>query len=491
MKLWRAAGRFTKLAGTDRIIHFEALPGHLLNGSTDLYEVVLFRRLRRALASGALSEVSATGASIYLLVGSVLHHLLSRRANRAEVLALANESFGPSLEALKLLEFGKPIKPISVHAYCRHGEFSRGFDVLHRQVEGLPTAVTVESVSHGQGKDVLPITRDGRPLVVVDLFKRSPHVLSEVLRAQFSRREQDEAPLLVIARVSREGGTPVDTVLGGSGALPAFEDIATWCRANGIHGSYLLLDDFDRDFFLPFQARYAVLILYATRDPEDRISDIGFRQIDQPETAPSTGLVVFERRPGDTSYEQSFGAELPDVGIEAEPDWTAWARERDWDPTVEVWTDGTHRFDGDLFTYHRVMGKKDVESRARTILSKDRDGSHVGPFGSVMIAKLLAKVDPKVAVFAIFRALDMVDCEPGQTAFLMHFLSNGKVPSQDPPTSLTPRSRDEEALSAALRVIDSDEFGRPGLSAPEIGVLAERAFGASSARAGLLVKILS
>ena len=112
MKLWRGAGNFTQISGTDRTIHFEGIPPHLISGTTELYEFVLLRRLRRALEERTLSGLTSTGGSIYLLIGAVLAELLGYAESSRRTLYLLNAFFGPALEGLKLLEQGRRTGPV-------------------------------------------------------------------------------------------------------------------------------------------------------------------------------------------------------------------------------------------------------------------------------------------------------------------------------------------------------------------------------------------
>jgi hypothetical protein len=84
--LHRAAGRFTVLKGTDKILHFvEAIP-NAIRTSTDIYEVVLFRALRRSVRDGHVTSINPDGSSFYLLLASMLHRLANRATRPINVL---------------------------------------------------------------------------------------------------------------------------------------------------------------------------------------------------------------------------------------------------------------------------------------------------------------------------------------------------------------------------------------------------------------------
>ena len=110
--LYRAAGRFTALKGTDRILHFiQALP-NAIHASTDAYEVVLYRSLRRAVRDGTVTSVEPDGSSFYLLVASIFFRLITRKFRPVQRIRHLNAKLGAEFEGLKLFAETREINPV-------------------------------------------------------------------------------------------------------------------------------------------------------------------------------------------------------------------------------------------------------------------------------------------------------------------------------------------------------------------------------------------
>jgi hypothetical protein len=491
MKVWRGAGTFTRLAGTDRTIHFEAMPPHLAKGTTDLYEVVLFRRLRSAVAAGIISSVRPSGGSIYFLLGTVLHQLLSGPKDGERALFLVNASFGPALEALKLFAQLQATNPIKVTALCQHSEYARGLTVLHRSIEAPGNPVILGTARLGTLPDCLPLAGPPNSLILIDLFKQMHDDIPGLIRRQFGADAVAKPGLMIAGRVSYGRPIPVQNVLNDKNVLASVKDIIETCLSLGLHGSYLLLEDFDRSFFLPFDGRYALMVLCVFTEPRPLNAALGFRPLDAPLESAGRDLVVFQRTETDRNYDLWFDAEMPEVGLEVEPDWKQWADDRKWDPSNVDWTGGTARYDVELFSYHTITGKNDVNARVRRILSLDENGSHASAFGHMMMARLLASSDPTASVYAVLKGIDLVDSEPRAVAFLLAFLRDSPASqSFEKPRRSEESEWDRAALTDVLRALRESGFGPVFLAAERLAKLGERAFGAESRRHKIFQELL-
>ncbi len=421
MKLTMFAGLFVKIRGSDRIVHFGAINPNNLKVVTDLYEVVLFRKLRRALASGLISQVESTGESFGLVLASAVTRILGALPPGAVTISHLNETCGSLLEALRLLRVGGGrARPLHYRAFIPSLEHVRYFRAFNEVVKEEDPDITTEWVSSEGRLGRLPVDADTSALVVVDLLKQDPSRLFWALDRQFDASTA-RAPMLAVARVALESETRVTDVMGLSYDLPTIAGIADWCERHPVVASYLMLEHFDRDFLLPFDGRYGVCLLYVACEGCPEFLEFGFRDIHDGRRGGTQLPAVVETVSRQRNYDQTFNAKLPYFETAAEPDWTLWAKERAWEPEACDWSAGP--CPGDPFVF-AVRSEKtaDVMACFEQLAEADLQSQQIGPFGVLQMAVCATTLAVVDKVSLILRAVDRADRDPVIVEFLVRNL---------------------------------------------------------------------
>lgn len=345
MKLWRSAAAFTTLKGSDRVIHAKTFPVDQTPEALELYEVMMLRRIRRAIHDRVLTKVESAGGSFYLFIGSVLYRLLNRPGAAMARVCHLRVRFAPAFEALKLLSQGKQGQPISNDFWCVSHDAKAQFASLHRTFEHLPSSVILGVVHANQSSGMRSATEEfpNGDLIVVDLFKSTSDSIVAKLTTHFGDREH-AAPVLLIARVAIGLGIEVIDVIGRQQILPSLSEMSAMCAQCGVSALYTFFGDFDRSYFLPFDGDYGVFIGYfakrtANLDPSASVlHDLGFRELTPTETSTSTMVAPASGLGKTLNYYATFSDRLPLLDSYEEPDWRSWAKERDWDPNSVDWS---------------------------------------------------------------------------------------------------------------------------------------------------------
>ncbi len=417
MKLSRHAGLFVKIRGSESVVHFGAINLADLKIVADLYEVVLFRKLRRALSNGLISQAESSGASLGLVLASAVTRIIGARPRSATTITHLNETCGPLLEALRLLRAGGGREArMHYRAFIPNLEHVRYFRAFNEVIAETEPDITTDWISTKGRLGPVPILAADTTLAVVDLFKTDSSSLFRILDRQFSA-DAESAPLLIVARVALESGIEVTDVTGLSYVLPSLAQIADWCEGREVTASYLLLEDFDRDFLLPFEGRYSVCLLYVTvgKDPEFR--GFGFRAIGDSRHGGTQLPAVVETVTRQRNYDLSFNAKLPHFEAEPEPDWRAWAEERAWDPAPLNWSGGPSP--GDPFVF-AVRSEKtpDVMECFAQLARVDVDAPQLGSFGLLQTAVCATDLPIVDRVSMMLRAVERENGDPMLVEFL-------------------------------------------------------------------------
>jgi hypothetical protein len=407
VKLWVNSGFFVKMRGTDSIVHFGTMGIENLRTVTDLYEVVLFRKLRRALLSGTISQAESMGGSLGLVLASAVMRILESRPGHVARIVHLNETCGPLLEALRLLRAsGGGDHQLHYSAFIPIVQHVRYFKAFHELVVDDDPDITTDLVSTEGRLGQLPVAAKDT-LTIADLFKLDSSRLFWILEQQFGVGESS-SPMLLVVRISLVRETKVTDVTGARYVMPSLERIANWCRERSLGASYLLLEDFDRDFLLPFEGRYGVCLLYVSHAVEDPFTGFGFKNI-QDTGAGGAGLpAVMESVSRQRNYDVTFNARLPHFEDESEPDWHAWTTEREWDPSHVDWTAGP--CPGDPFVFAvRSEKSQDVMDCFAQLNVADLRAPQLGVFGLLQIAICGTELPVVDRVSLVLRAAQRAD----------------------------------------------------------------------------------
>lgn len=338
--LHRAAGRFTASRGTSDVMHFVEIPNHMLLSSTDLYEVILYRSFRRAINDGSIESLKIAGDLFYLHLASLLSEIIATTTTPSVTISHDNENLGTMVEGLKLVSQLKFSKPISYCAQFTDDADEVAFNLLHRVTDKLPSRVSIiENAELQRVSDT-----DTTHITICDHFRKPSESLRGVLE-EFAASEGRAKNAFVIARVMATTSTTIIDIYKNSADLPTIRDITAWCSSLGLRASHIFLDDFDRDFLLPFDGEYGLIVLHLVRDGCAPCTRAGFRELGQDHAAGSRELIVVDQSRASTSYDSLFTSELPELQEITEPDWRRWGGQDDIDLSAVDWSAGTKSAD--------------------------------------------------------------------------------------------------------------------------------------------------
>lgn len=338
--LHRAAGRFTTSRGTSDVMHFVKIPNHMLLSSTDLYEVILYRSFRRAIDDGSIESLKITGDLFYLYLASLLSEIIAATTTPSVTISHGNENLGTMVEGLKLVSQLKSSKPISYCAHFKDGADEVAFNLLHKVTDKLPSRVSIIEIADVERMSETETTH----ITICDHFKKPSEPLQGVLE-EFAGSKGRAKDAFVIARVMASLPSSIVDIYQNSADLPSIPNITEWCTSLGVRASYIFLDDFDRDFLLPFDGEYGLIVLHLVRGDAAPCTRAGFRELGHDHATGNRELVVVDQTRASTSYDSLFTYELPELQDIPEPDWRTWGGQDDIDFSALDWSAGANSAD--------------------------------------------------------------------------------------------------------------------------------------------------
>lgn len=419
--LYRAAGRFTVLKGTDRILHFvESIP-NAIHASTDMYEVVLFRALRRSVRSGTVTSINPDGSSFYLLMASMLHRLASRAERPISRIRHLNAKLGAEFEGLKLLAESRESPALWFDALFRTRGVAQDFDALHRRIDRFESSVKIGETRTSTDYVAFRPTPDAQTIDIIDWFKERPESVREFLSERFAEGSQTQR-LFAVMRCGWDETIDVQDMFGESYTLPAMSDIRADCAALGLRASVLFLHDFDRDFLLPFEGTYGLALLYVTPDAEDLFTEAGFRDIADDAMGQQRAVVTTDQIDQPKSYDALFSAELPELAEPGQRDWRRWKAERDWDPSDTDWRVGPHRGDAMIIPVAAHSRSEQTKQLALSLLGDAPGEPLLSTEGMIQASAALRPLAPLESFYAAFKALDQAREDPRTVGYIGELL---------------------------------------------------------------------
>lgn len=419
--LYRAAGRFTVLKGTDRILHFvESIP-NAIHASTDMYEVVLFRALRRSVRSGAVTSINPDGSSFYLLMASMLHRLASRADRPVSRIRHLNAKLGAEFEGLKLLAESRESPPLWFDALFRTRVVAQDFDILHRRIDRFESNVRIGETRTSKDYVAFRASPDAQTIDIIDWFKERPEPVREFLGERFAEGSQTQR-LFAVMRCGWDEAIDVQDMFGESYTLPAMSDIRADCAALGLHASVLFLHDFDRDFLLPFEGTYGLALVYVTPEEGDLFTEAGFRDIADDAMGQRRAVVTTDRIEQPKSYDALFSAELPELAEPGDRDWKRWKAERDWDPSDVDWRVGPHRGDAMIIPVAAHSRSDQTKQLALSLLGETSGDPLLSTEGMIQASAALRPLAPLESFYAAFVALDQAREAPRLVGYICELL---------------------------------------------------------------------
>ncbi len=419
--LHRAAGRFTVLKGTDRILHFvESIP-NAIHASTDMYEVVLFRALRRSVRAGEVTSINPDGSSFYLLMASMLHRLAGRAERPITRIRHLNAKLGAEFEGLKLLAETRKSATLWFDALFPNRSVAQDFDILHRRIDRFASTVKIGETKVSERYLAFRPAPGAETIDIIDWFKEHPVPIRDFLAERFAEGSQTQR-LFAVLRCGWEEQIAVQDLFGESYTMPAKSDIRAACAALGLHASALFLHDFDRDFLLPFEGTYGLALLYVTREAEDLFTEFGFRDIADDAMGGQRAVVTTDQIGQPKSYDALFSAELPELAEPGKRDWRAWKAERDWDPGAIDWRSGPLRGDAMMIPLGSHGSSDQTVKLALSLLADTPDDPWLSAEGMIHAAAALRATSPLERFYAVFVALDRAREVPRMVGYICELL---------------------------------------------------------------------
>lgn len=419
--LYRAAGRFTVLKGTDRILHFvEAIP-NAIHASTDMYEVVLFRALRRSMRAGQLTSIDADGSSFYLLMASMLHRMSTRESRPINRIRHLNAKLGAEFEGLKLLAEKQRSNPLWFDALFQNRSIAQDFDILHRKIDQFESSVRVGENRVSETYVAFRSEPGSETIDIIDWFKENPLPIKEFMAERFAEESQTQR-LFAVIRGGWDERIDVQDLFGGSYALPSMSDIRQACSSLGLYASVLFLHDFDRDFLLPFEGTYGLALIYVTRWEDDLFQEAGFRDIADDAMGQQRAVVTTDQLEQPRSYDALFSAELPELEEPSNRDWNDWKTRRDWDPGAHDWSVGRARGDAMIIPVAAHSDSEQAATIARSLLIDDPNDPWLTAEGMVQAAAVLHRQAPLESFYAAFLAMDRAREAPRTVGYICELL---------------------------------------------------------------------
>ncbi len=420
--LYRAAGRFTALKGTDRILHFiQALP-NAIHASTDAYEVVLYRSLRRAVRDGTVTSVEPDGSSFYLLVASIFFRLITRKFRPVQRIRHLNAKLGAEFEGLKLFAETREINPVYFDPIFPYQRLRDEFEVLHTKMDRLGS-----NVKNGVAKTLStyePSSDDHKMEILefLDYFKDNSTPITPILSNIFKTGDPNKR-LLAVVRCTWDEPVHVTNIFGVSFTLPSVNDLRRVCQDRRLFGSLLYLEGFDRDFLLPFEGSCGVALVYLTRDREDLFVEAGFNSLQDKSDEATRAVISYQNLARTKSYDDLFSSQLPELAADKQTDWHTWKKHRDWNPAVLDWKTGYYRGDA-MIMATAFSGSPMATKLAPSLINDNFEDPLLSTEGFVYSAAVLNENSPLESLYAIFTALQRSLGNPRQIAYLAELLKH-------------------------------------------------------------------
>jgi hypothetical protein len=416
--LHRAAGRFTVLKGTNRILHFVEAISNAIHASTDMYEVVLFRALRRSVRAGHVTAINPDGSSFYLLMASMLHRMATRTAKPINRIRHLNAKLGAEFEGLKLFAEVRKSEPLWFDALFPSRAIKQDFDILHRRIDRFESSVRIGETKVSDKYLGFRSEQDAETIDVIDWFKEHPVPIQPFLAERFAEGSQTQR-LFAVIRCGWDERIDVQDLFDEAYTLPSMTDLRSACADLGLFGSALFLHDFDRDFLLPFEGTYGLALLYVTRQADDIFEEAGFRDLADEAMGQQRAVVTTDQLEQPRSYDELFSTELPELEEPGARDWTKWKADRDWDPGALDWKTGAFRGDAMIIPVASHSRSEPTTKIALSLLADTPDAPWLSTEGMLHAAAVLREGSPLESFYAIFTALDRAEERPRIVGYIL------------------------------------------------------------------------
>jgi hypothetical protein len=432
-KLTRYAGFFTVLRGSDSVVHFRAIDTSTLRGALELYEVMLYRGMRRVAEDQAIGNIDSVKPTLALIAATAIDRLVENTPAELFHLTFMREFLGTTLEALRLVRCFRESRQIKVSATFSDRTFLTGFSFLHRGLSGAQENIIIGPLSVELPYSRTAIRDGSASLAVANLLKSDSNQLWQILDHQYASITGDTSSLLLVARTSIDGvDVSVQDINGNEYKLPDLHKIQRWCESYQLFATVLRLDDMDRDFLLPFEGRYAVSILYISAQPTNLLQKIGFRPLTEALQSDRLGSVVVFDETAVRNYDQIFEPDLPTSpnSIFHETDRLPW--DDDWDPNkITDWRGGNGAHDPFVYAHQLSTADYGLEAMVRDLVMSSLctlHGRALGDHALIYAAWILKSTDSPTSLACVLDIIIRHQKKPRQVRQLIRIL----VPEFEP-----------------------------------------------------------
>jgi hypothetical protein len=425
--LTRYAGNFVVIRGSDSIVHFQKEDTSTFRSALELYEVMLYRGMRRIVDGSSSDGIDSIKRTLPLIVAAAIDRLVESADTKQFRLTFSRDFLGSTLEALRLIRSFRRSRPLKVTATFSHRSFLNGFAFLHQDLMRGEEDITIDALSVASVHDKTPLRDGSASLVVANFFKSDSSKLWQTLENQYSSVTQDTSSLFLIARTTIDGEhINVQDVNGNSYKLPDLHAIQTWCEGRFLSVSLLRLHDMDRDFLLPFEGNYDLSLLHITAQPTDILLHHGFHQLSEELQPSSLGSLVPFSKTAILNYDQIFEPDLPVSPENLFSEATKLPWEDDWDPkSISDWHGGHGALDPFIYAHRLSSADRSVAASTRNLvistLQTSREGE-LGEYGLIYAAKILKGTDPSLSLACILKVLTKQEPNSKRIGHLLRIL---------------------------------------------------------------------
>jgi hypothetical protein len=371
-------------------------------------EILLLRKIRRGILDGTVENIEITGGTFNFFVSTIIDTIFGSTEYSNHIYVHANSRLSSILESFKLLSMFKDRTFRNRIWISDQGNFD-----LFRQIH-----LTRDLLSHGVefleiSVRELDIDRNlesekEKYIIIYDHFNKTHDKSLGNIETFLQSKLSKESIGVFLIRCTRQIGVKVHSVFDGDTKLPSLAEISVLANDSESFVYYLWLDRFDREVFLPFEGEYGVSIVLAAPAEIPQAEELGFEMFRPGQPATGTSVATLEAFSRPTNYFSQFVGGLPILDDYVEPDWRAWAREFDWDPSTLDWSEGEF---SDEFRFMIILNGPDKYdfSNIWKILFADGSGPHCSAQILVTMALVFNPTRPKEMYFLYFLAL----CQSG------------------------------------------------------------------------------
>lgn len=359
--LRRRAGRKICQRGTDHVIHFTPMLNDEIVESMEWHELTQFRRLRNAMLKEGVDGISIEGQSVYFWIATILREILQLEPARRTSILHESTRFAPVVEALKAFPHTKGDPIVEHECYGVPKNCLPLLSAFQGPCDRLPSGHSVIRAVSGElrldcarGKDDV----DKYLIVFSDRFHAPPDSLREAMASNLAAAGPQVGNLLFLGLVCTGAEREATDVFGRSGRVPTKAELAACATRHGYRAHGLSLGKFDAAFLLPDANGVELFIVHCRRQPGEHLAKCGFKPLDGRAEASGPSLVLWKDHNQTHSY---YGSLISQTVVETEEDvtdWSAWKRDRDWDPSAVGWQDGLYR--GDIRLLEETWSKQSL-----------------------------------------------------------------------------------------------------------------------------------